>query len=195
MLKLNIGCANWVEEGWIGIDRNAPTNPNILKLDVRDRLPYKENSVDLIFCEDFIEHLTRTEGLAFLKECFRVLKPTSTLRVSTPDLKLQATRYLRGTDFLTPSLLDFNQQQTDYDWATAVPGTYQITFPCEQMNILFSWWGHCWVYDEEYLTQGLLHTGFVSIHRCVVSKSNIPELCGMDRRIQEDQLIIEGTKP
>lgn len=195
-MKLNIGCAHWVEPGWIGIDRDSQS-PDVLKLDVRGGLPYQPGTVDLIYCEDFIEHLTRTEGIAFLKECFRVLKPSGVLRVATPDLTAQVQRYLDGVaggEFLSENMLDFNRQKTTYDWETAPPGTYAVNYPCEQMNILFYWWGHQWVYDEEYLTKAMLAAGF-SATRCAIGVSAIPELCNMERRKTEAQLVVEGVHP
>ncbi len=52
-----------------------------------DGLPLPDNSVDLIFHEDFFEHLTQKQQMVFLAETWRVMKPGSTHRINTPNLK------------------------------------------------------------------------------------------------------------
>ena len=49
-------------------------------------MPLPDNCVDVIFHEDFLEHLDQKEQVIFLAETFRVLKPGSVHRVNTPDL-------------------------------------------------------------------------------------------------------------
>lgn len=103
LVKLNIGCfQNMYHYGWINIDildlrKFARDNGYIFKqLDVREGLPYPDSSVDIILASHFLEHLTREEGLEFLKECRRVLKPNGIIRIAVPDAKLLAEKYLKG---------------------------------------------------------------------------------------------------
>lgn len=106
-LRLHIGCGPRVLKGWVNIDLVlAPwenfmqyytdefygpdvrgTKDDFLALDVtKAPLPFADNSVDVIFNEDFIEHLDQRQIMLFLSETFRILKPGGVHRVTTPDL-------------------------------------------------------------------------------------------------------------
>ncbi|MDH4185905.1 MAG: class I SAM-dependent methyltransferase [Nitrospira sp.] len=69
-------------------------------LDVtRDGLPLEDNSVDVVFHEDFLEHLDQRSQVLFLAEMLRVLKPGGIHRVNTPDLiqsMLKHSTFSRG---------------------------------------------------------------------------------------------------
>ncbi len=106
-LRLHIGCGPRVLKGWVNIDlvfepyenymkyytdefygpNVRGTKDDFLELDVtKDALPFSDNSVDVIYNEDFIEHLDQKQIMLFLAETFRVLKPGGVHRVTTPDL-------------------------------------------------------------------------------------------------------------
>lgn len=107
MLKLHFGCGPRIIKEWINIDlyfqswehylqyyteeiypaSERGTIDDFLALNVSCQpLPFEDNSVDLIFHEDFIEHLDQRECILFLAETFRVMKPGAIQRVNTPDL-------------------------------------------------------------------------------------------------------------
>jgi len=106
-LKLHFGCGPRVLKGWINIDLRFVHYAEYLKyytdkhypehvrgdrsdmyvLDItKAPIPLPDNSVDLIFHEDFIEHLSQKNQIILLAECLRVLKPGAVHRVNTPDL-------------------------------------------------------------------------------------------------------------
>ena len=49
-------------------------------------LPLPDDSVDVIFHEDFMEHLNQRDQIVFLVETLRVLRPGGVHRVNTPNL-------------------------------------------------------------------------------------------------------------
>ena len=49
-------------------------------------MPFKNNSVDIIFNEDFIEHLSQRNQIAFLSESLKILKKGGVHRINTPNL-------------------------------------------------------------------------------------------------------------
>lgn len=59
-------------------------------------LPFAENSFDLLFCNQVVEHLP--EPIHFFQEAQRVLRPQGLLMFSTPNLAGLAARWL-GTDW------------------------------------------------------------------------------------------------
>ena len=84
-IKLHIGSGRNYLENWINIDFSKRTKKD-LSFDVRKGIPFPSNSVDYIFSEHFIEHITYNEGLFYFSEVFRVLKNGGVLRTAFPDL-------------------------------------------------------------------------------------------------------------
>lgn len=79
--KLHIGSGPSPIAGWVNIDiLPYPGVDHIM--DVRHGLPF--DSVAFIFAEHFLEHLSLGDGLLFLRECRRALRPDGVLRLSTP---------------------------------------------------------------------------------------------------------------
>jgi hypothetical protein len=75
-IKLNVGCGTDYKKGWINIDNNSDDNIEKLDLnfDLRNPLPFEDNSVDFIFNEHFIEHLTVEESRKSLADFRRGTK-------------------------------------------------------------------------------------------------------------------------
>lgn len=90
--KLDIGCANCKEPGgFTGID-NVDYGQEVL-WDVRDGIPFPDNSACEIYTSHFLEHLTNKESIAFFKEVWRVLKPDGIFRSRLPHCKHPAVFY------------------------------------------------------------------------------------------------------
>lgn len=73
-VNLNLGCGEVYLSGWINIDNRNDDVKLDLRHDLSRGLPFDDNSVDFIFNEHFLEHLTPEQGVTLLKECYRVLK-------------------------------------------------------------------------------------------------------------------------
>src|SRR6185369_3409676 len=91
---LNLGGGSNCLDGCLTADVDARAD---VYVDITRTLPFPDNSVDSIFCEEAIEHISRSAGEAMLRECFRILKPGGVVRVSTPDLDYFAAR-LKGDE-------------------------------------------------------------------------------------------------
>jgi len=106
-IKLHFGCGPRVLKGWINIDLAFEPFEKYLKnytdkfypesirgnkndfyaIDVtRIGIPLPDNSVNVIFHEDFLEHLNQKDQIIFLTETLRVLKKESIHRINTPNL-------------------------------------------------------------------------------------------------------------
>lgn len=118
MLKLNLGCGSQTPNGWVNVDYalgawiaklpvfslinkvfriiNIDWSDEIFMHDLRKRFPWKDNSVNIIYSSHTLEHLSKTEGLNFLRECYRVLKPNGIIRIVVPDLKAIVDKYQQG---------------------------------------------------------------------------------------------------
>lgn len=60
------------------------------------RLPARDNEVDLINSSHMLEHLTRAQGAAFLKECYRIMKDGGIIRIGVPDARTICNAYLNN---------------------------------------------------------------------------------------------------
>jgi SAM-dependent methyltransferase len=56
-----------------------------IRHDVRKPLPFEDDSVDEIYTSHLLEHLTYADGLRFLEELRRVIKPDGIIRIVSPD--------------------------------------------------------------------------------------------------------------
>lgn len=59
------------------------------EIDITQRLPFGDATIDRILCEHTIEHVPQEHGIAFLQECHRVLVPGGIVRVSFPAPELR----------------------------------------------------------------------------------------------------------
>ena len=83
MLKINVGCGPYKRDGYINIDKNETWSPEVV-LDVRQGLPYDDDSIDEISAYHFIEHLTKDEIISFLADCYKKLKSNGLLDLIFP---------------------------------------------------------------------------------------------------------------
>lgn len=63
----------------------APWQNYDMEVDITKPLPFASDSVDFIFAEMVVEHVTPQQGWNFLDECFRLLKPGGVVRIVIPD--------------------------------------------------------------------------------------------------------------
>jgi predicted SAM-dependent methyltransferase len=171
-LKLHLGSGLVKLSDWVNIDMETPVAD--MKLDLRQALPFDDNSVRFIFSEHFIEHITRDEALNLLRECRRVLTDGGVLRLSTPNLRWIVEKYL---------------EKNILEWV----GLWSPATPCQMMNEGMRSWGHQFVYDAEELSLLFSEAGFISQRWCEWRKSEYPELCHLEQRPFHRELIIEAT--
>jgi predicted SAM-dependent methyltransferase len=150
-LKLNIGCGDNPKSGWINIDLLSPRGD--LALDMREPLPFADNSVAIVYSEHFFEHLDYPgDAQRFLKECRRVLKPGGVFSVGVPDTQWPLEAYT-GPD-----------ERGYFPLAKAEwhPGWCKTRLA--QINYHFRQDGeHRFAYDLETLSHVLSEAGFISI--------------------------------
>lgn len=178
---LHLACGKRPFFEWINIDV-VPYSPGPkVLLDLRKPLPLPDNTVDLIYSEDFIEHLELAQGRRMLRECYRVLRGGGMMRILTPNLRVLATQYVERS----PELLEWYHRH------------YGTTSFAEILNHGMRSWGHRFIYDDEMLTRELRAVGF-SAQLQAHNRSSNPALCGLDRvDVQEAgyRLYFDCTKP
>lgn len=176
--KLHLACGPNIAAGWENVDLLEA--PGVTKLDLREPLPYPDDSVDAIFHEHFIEHLTKQEAMSFLREAYRVLRPGAAMRVGWPDLaKLLRAYLLRSARFkayVLPALPDH-----------AYGGFWDEIFS----DCIFAW-EHRYAYTSRHLTRVLSTVGFRDIQtmRARTSRAGI----ALDFRADPATTYVEATK-
>ncbi|HVS80692.1 MAG TPA: methyltransferase domain-containing protein [Pyrinomonadaceae bacterium] len=147
-LCVNLGCGYRPMKGWVNVDRARGPEVQVV-WNLTEGLPFPDSSCDAVFSEHFIEHISKEDAARFLGECYRVLKTSGVLRISTPDAELFLRSYAGDQKFLVHS--SFSQE---------------IDTSVDRVNYMMREYGqHLWSYDEELLTLMLKRAGFNSIIR------------------------------
>jgi hypothetical protein len=83
MRILDLGCGKIKHQDSIGLDMNRGVNPDVLhEVKYRENLPFKENSFDLVYMIDFIEHVDNIEWL--LSEVHRISVANAIVEIQYP---------------------------------------------------------------------------------------------------------------
>jgi predicted SAM-dependent methyltransferase len=127
---LNLGGGSNCIEGCLTVDIDPRADAYV---DITKKLPFDDSSIDLIFCEEVIEHVDLQLGRNLLRECWRVLKPAGILRITTPNL-----------DWFASSVLN-------------------STAACKKINEIFYNPGHCYLYTQQALQFYCYEVGFINL--------------------------------
>jgi predicted SAM-dependent methyltransferase len=184
-IKLNLGCGENVKAGWINVDL-FKTNAD-LRLDLREPLPFPDNSIAFIYSEHVFEHLAYpcihdsmgwtletpgapSEAAQLLRESRRVLSSGGVFSVGVPDAERAVSLYTR---------------RELESW-----GPPWVDTPMHFLNYVFRQGReHKYAYDEETLARLLVGAGFVDVKR----RPFDPALDSPHR--VNDTLYMEGRKP
>jgi predicted SAM-dependent methyltransferase len=167
--RLHLGSGSRICEGWTNVDLNP--GPGGFLWDLTGSLPVASGSIRYIFTEHFIEHITRTQALALMTECRRVLEDDGVLRVSTPDLRFLVEQY--GEARIV--------EWCDVGWS---PPT-----PCAMVNEALRLWGHKFIYDKPELILLLRDAGFTRIEAAAWHQSRHAALRCLEGRPFHNELI------
>lgn len=182
LIKLEIG-GHKSREGWIVTNVNAVAR---LHLDATKRWPLEDNTVEFVFSDNVIEHLTLQAGRAMLKESHRCLQPGGTIRIVTPDLRAHVEMYLSGTASLR------NEAASHYRGLGL-----DVEHPVDLVRIPIASFGHHqgYLYDFDTLAAELERAGFTEPTRVELGVSRHSALCGLDIRSHEGgaQMAVEAT--
>jgi len=190
--KLHIGCGDRLLTGWLNTDYE-PELPLVMHLDAREHFPFKDETFDHIYSEHVIEHMSYWDGVKMLTECFRVLKISGKIRISTPDLAFLIDLTRRDKSDL---------QRAYIKWAanTFTPGAPDDNEVFVINNFVRNW-GHTFIYDENTLRGAMTGAGFTTITKCNQHESTDPALRNLENEkhlpphfLRLETLTLEGSK-
>ncbi len=181
-IKLEVGGHN-PRDGWLVTNVNAVTR---LYLDATKRWPVTAGSVEYVYSDNVIEHLTLQAGRQMLVEAHKSMRPGGVIRIVTPDLRAHVDMYLQGASVLS------NEVSSHYRDIGQ-----QVEHPVDLIRIPVAAFGHHagYLYDFDTLAEELNRAGFQDVIRCELGESKHDALRGLDLRSQEGgaQLAIEAT--
>lgn len=190
--KLHIGCSAHLLNGWLNSDL-FPSSREILHLDARKAFPINSDQFDYIFAEHMIEHIRYPAGAMMLAECYRVLRHSGKLRISTPNLRCLIDLYRKDKSSLQTRYLEW-ATQTHVPYAPYVDETFVI-------NNFVRDWGHQFIYDEKTLIASLETAGFTNVVLRDLGSSEDESLLGLENGarmpagfLEMETVTVEGTK-
>lgn len=121
---------------------------------------HEDNSITSIYIGQVIEHLNPVfEASNLIKECYRMLKPGGTIRLSTPDLEILLNAYLHN------EMHKFSSEQPSLynDVDPSMQLSYIMFGACGQDCTLENYEGHMFMYSQTSMTKLLSLAGFKDI--------------------------------
>ncbi|MFG2044242.1 class I SAM-dependent methyltransferase [Dactylosporangium sp. NPDC048998] len=154
------------------------------EMDITGTLPVADDTVDWVYAEHLIEHVTLHAGIAWLTEVRRILRPGGLLRLTTPDLRVYAESYVNDDGFFGKHRRRMNRALSGV--APAMPERGAFMF-----NQLFYVYGHRWLYDLEELRHALTSAGFAedAIAVRAFREGARPDVAELDQVLRNDETI------
>ena len=176
---LNLGCGPLKYKGWINADEFAFKRrliENTFKpdwsLDITSSCRCHDNYFDGIFTQHVLEHVSYSDAVHVLSECFRTLRPHCWIRIIVPSLD----RFI----------------DTDFQAREVSP-----SFPNKALAVscLTQMHGHKSTWDNLLLEAVLIGIGFESVNNVSFGKGSDARLL-MDQIVKKPQsLYFEAMKP
>jgi SAM-dependent methyltransferase len=226
--RLHLGCGLTTPAGWLHVDGSwnarlarhpwlrrglralrlapaslfdVPWNPDILHHDLRDPLPFPDDSFMALYCSHTLEHLYLDEARRLLRECLRVLHRGGVLRMVVPDLRALIDSYLRRQGCCWPEdpeglLSPADRLCWDLHFCRprpeAGPRLYRLLRAASGHNI------HRWMYDGDSLARHFCWAGFAEVSAMPLRQSRIDGIEEIEEpgRVAEGAgVCVEGVKP
>lgn len=176
MRNIQFGAGSLHITGWENYD---------MDVDVRKPLPFQDNSVDCIFSDNMLEHLTPREAWGYLDECFRILVPCGIVRTTIPD-------FSRILELRNEEWMRVNQVVTGNDGSIK-----------EQMKTVVFGHGHQGLWSGSLLASVKQAIGFVCVQVRESGKSDHAALKDVEQHHRSvgrevawaEASCVEGTKP
>jgi SAM-dependent methyltransferase len=175
--RLNWGCGDWTEPGWINSDQKE--GPGIdISCDIRNGLPLDSDSMDYIVSIHALPEVPYPDLVPILEELRRVLKPGGVLRLSLPDLDKGIQAYLRN----------------DRDYFLIPDEEVQSIGAKLVVQLIWYGWSRT-LFTYDFIEELLFKAGYSHVSQCSYKETNSPYagIVELDNREQES-LFVEAIK-
>ena len=110
---LNVGCGTKFHKDWVNVDMDSKA-PEVIQVNLIKGIPFPDNTFEVVYHSQVLEHIPKENAPFFIEECYRVLKPGGILRVVLPDLENIAKEYLK---YLQQNIDNPTEEsEANYDW-------------------------------------------------------------------------------
>lgn len=181
MQRLHLGSGARIIPGWWNADFDPPADatPEMLQFfeahDLTLGLPFEAATVDRIFSEHTLEHFTRHDAVALLRECHRVMAPGGIIRVSVPSLRRLVDAYV-ARDLCFADVVG---------WRPATPA--------QLLNEGMRMWGHVFIPDADELLLMFREAGWAYALHSRHGYTLVPEM-PTEGRPNLGDLVIEAMR-
>ncbi len=141
-IRLNLGCAKDIKEGWINIDKNYKHH-NVFNYDIKSLSFIKANTVEYILAKDILEHMPFKDGLRSIQNWYSWLKPYGKLHIQTTNwdqIKFSLNKNYWDISTLNDMLFAgqswINEKPNDCDWHKSVYSLDFLKNYCKQLGFL-----------------------------------------------------------
>lgn len=176
--KWNLGCGESVAAGYmnVGFWRHLEpdklyTNPwnvadtVLLNYDLTQGIPAEDGSLDVCFHSHFLEHLSFYDGIAFLRECYRVTARGGIHRIVVPDLEVWINSYQTNSSLIFEKFKEECIKKEEYKYFQTRTSIF--------VEALYARGHHKCFWDFETLKSILETIGFVDVTRKLYQESKI----------------------
>ena len=157
LVHLGPGQKNYID-GWINVDANFLTAKIDVWADLRNELPFRENSVDFFYSHHVIEHLPDLPK--HFADLYRCLKPGGKIRIGGPNGDSAIQKFV----------------DKDLDWFGVFPDK-RDSIGGRFENFIFCRKEHLTILTFSFLEELLSKAGFKQIKKCLpVKETNYPDV-------------------
>ena len=212
--RVNLGCGHVQPPGWINVDASnraklahylswldralvkigllsaSEFGPHTTIIDVRKRLPFRDDSIHVFYCGELAEHLKPEQCRYLIGECVRALEPGGILRVCTPDLHDFWSKYIKEVDRVS----QLPQEQWSDARIRAIVRAYFRDICVDRPWVASMGHFHKWGYDEVQMIMDFKRARLTEVSRCQQHDSAIEGIEQVETR-HSGFLIVEGRKP
>ncbi|WP_425470044.1 class I SAM-dependent methyltransferase [Streptomyces tateyamensis] len=157
--KIQIGGGSHQLDGFFNIDLVPPAD---FLWDVREGIPLRDGTVELLFNEHFLEHIDYPRSAkGFAREAFRVLAPGGQIITGVPDAAHVLNRY--------PAAPAETGEMVER-WYSKRTCRQDVNTYLDLVNLVFrdqdddpNYTPHLWAYDFEKLVQLFTEAGFTTV--------------------------------
>ena len=138
ILKLDLGCGPNPRDGFEGVDAIDFGQPH--KHDLRKAWPWKDGTVEEVYCSHFLEHLTGAERVHFFNELHRVMVPGGKATIIVPHWSSE--RAYGDPTHQWPPVVFFSFFYLNEEWrkANAPHSGYRCNFEASGGNSISQQW-------------------------------------------------------
>ena len=196
---LEIAAAKKRALNWDAV-RDVPM-PGVMVYDMT-KLPMKgvmDNTYNGVYNEHFIEHLTKEEGINFLKEMFRVLSPGGVIRTIWPPMDFVEDFLRSDQDHSQHPFVQhyYNFYVVKHKFAPAGNEHKSLQEQCA-LGMLHQNGEHKHLWYKEELINTMKELGFKNVMEHEYQKSRISDFRNIDTSGQIrafHSAVVEGSKP